>query len=235
MGFCTSLLSVMPRVRGMLLDAALHLHNVSYKAATRLAVSEEGGTHPKHRIIGYHQWFLDHINPGSTVLDIGCGAGHLSRSLSLKASRVFAVDIVPGNIATAMQTPHGDNITYLCADATRMDLSAYAVDHVVLSNVLEHIRDRTDFLRCIAPVLAAQCSLLLRVPLLDRCWLPIYKRERGVEWRLDPTHFTEYTEEELLVELSAANLELAAPPRIRHGELYAVIVSKSDVKSGAVW
>lgn len=230
MGLCATILNRLPRLRAILLDGVLRVHNTCYTAASRLAVLEGGGTHPKHRILDYHQWFLDHIAPGSSVLDIGCGAGNLSRSLSAKAGRVLAVDIVPANIAAAKRSPHAANIEYLCADATTLELSNHAVDHVVLSNVLEHIRDRVTFLRSVAPLLSRGATLLLRVPMVDRDWLTLYKRERGVEWRLDPTHFTEYTEAELLAELSAAGLALAGSPRIRFGEFYGVVVF--DGRSG---
>lgn len=226
MRFCSIVLNALPRLRGILLDGVLRIHNFSYKVASRLAVYEGSGTHPKHRIIGYHQWFLDHIAPGSVVLDIGCGAGHLSRSLSTKASHVYAIDIVSWNIDVAMRTPHAENITYLCADATSMDLSCHVPDHIVLSNVLEHIRDRADFLSSLSTMLISGGTLLLRVPMVNRCWLPLYKRERGVEWRLDSTHFTEYTEDELEAELVAAGLAFVSKPRICYGELYAVIAPK---------
>ncbi|HEU6438742.1 MAG TPA: class I SAM-dependent methyltransferase [Nitratidesulfovibrio sp.] len=233
MGRCATILNTMPRLRGILLDGVLRLHNACYIAASRLAVLEGGGTHPKHRIQDYHQWFLEHISPGSSVLDIGCGTGNLSRTLSAKASRVLGVDIVPANIHAAQRTPHASNIEYLCADATTLNMSGHAVDHVVLSNVLEHIQDRVTFLRSITPLLAGGATLLLRVPMVDRDWLTPFKRERGVEWRLDPTHYTEYTEDELLAELAAAGLALMGTPRVRFGEFYGVIVPSHQTGSAS--
>jgi cytidyltransferase-like protein len=36
-------------------------------------------------------------------------------------------------------------------------------------------------------------QLLIRVPMIDRDWITVYKRELGIEYRLDNTHFIEYT------------------------------------------
>jgi hypothetical protein len=45
---------------------------------------------------------------------------------------------------------------------------------------------------------------LLRIPVENRDWLTIYKKENGYKYMLDPTHFIEYTEETLSQELNKA-------------------------------
>jgi hypothetical protein len=65
-------------------------------------------------------------------------------------------------------------------------------------------------------------TFLIRVPLIDRDWITLYKQELGLEYRLDPTHFTEYTEDQLIEELNSAGLSIRSS-RIRYGELYAVV------------
>ena len=61
---------------------------------------------------------------------------------------------------------------------------------------------------------------LFRVPLIDREWLVAYKKEMGVEYRLDPTHFIEYTLEQFKDELKQANITIKQVD-IRFGEIYA--------------
>lgn len=46
------------------------------------------------------------------------------------------------------------------------------------------------------------------------------KRELGVEWRLDPTHETEYTLESFAEELAAASLRITHQ-EVRWGEIWA--------------
>src|SRR5207247_4091953 len=99
---------------------------------------------------------------------------------------VVAVDVDEESIRTARcQVTRGD-VQYLVGDI-REAVPAGPFDAIVLSNVLEHLRDRGALL---AGLLAAtQASrLLIRVPLFERDWRVPLKRELGVEWRLDPTH-----------------------------------------------
>jgi hypothetical protein len=57
--------------------------------------------------------------------------------------------------------------------------------------------------------------------MIDRDWITLYKREIGIEYRLDPTHFTEYTFEQLKEELREADIEIISH-HVRFGEIYAV-------------
>jgi hypothetical protein len=52
-------------------------------------------------------------------------------------------------------------------------------------------------------------TFLIRVPAFDREWRVPWKKELGVEWRLDPTHETEYTLPQLEAELREAGLRVA--------------------------
>lgn len=60
----------------------------------------------------------------------------------------------------------------------------------MLSNVLEYIENRVEFLRIIQTLAP---KILIRVPMINRDWITLYKKELGVQWRSDTTHFTEYT------------------------------------------
>ena len=64
-------------------------------------------------------------------------------------------------------------------------------------------------------------TLLIRVPVFDRDWVTLFKKEFGVEWRLDRTHFTEYTDSQFHEEMEAAGIRVVSLER-RFGELYAV-------------
>lgn len=193
----------------------LRLHNFAYKLVSVFApVAEQNQLHPKHRIMRYHAWFVSQIDADWTVLDVGCGNGALTASLRTKAKRVVGIDINPKNVEAARRrSPDGE---FICGDATSYVFNE-TVDAVVLSNVLEHIQRRVDFLRALSQ---KSRRFLIRVPMISRDWIVPYKRELGVDYRLDATHYTEYTIEEFESELAAAGLTLVSKD-IRWGELYA--------------
>lgn len=200
-----------------LVRLALHLHNVSYKLASKLAIKAEGGLHPKHRLMNYHQFFLDHISPTNRVLDIGCGNGALAFDLAKKAKSVAGVDLNPKHQSYWRERFAAPNLTYRVADATTL-ASTETFDIVVLSNVLEHVEHRVEFLKRILPLAP---TFLIRVPMLNRDWITLYKKESGIEYRLDKTHFTEYTLETFNHELSQAGFSLQEYS-IQFGEIWAV-------------
>jgi len=168
------------------LDAAL------YPVHGELAVAYGGGTHTKHRHMRYHDFFVGRIRPAERVLDIGCGIGAVAYDVAEKSgAEVVGVDLSEANIATASQRYAHPRVRYLVGDALQA-LPGERFDVVILSNVLEHLSNRPEFLRRVRAV-AQPSRFLIRVPVFERDWRVPLKRELGVEWRLDLTHETEYT------------------------------------------
>ena len=198
------------------------MHNFSYKLLTRLAIKAEGGLHPKHRLINYHQFFIENIKKKDKVLDIGCGNGILTFDLSKKAKKVVGIDIQAEKIKEAKKKFNCDNIIYIVGDATIYSFGE-RFDAIILSNVLEHIKNRVKFLTKVKKLAP---KILIRVPMLNRDWLTLYKRELQIEWRLDPTHSTEYTLESFKKELNQADLNLENYS-IQYGEIWAIVKSES--------
>ena len=62
---------------------------------------------------------------------------------------------------------------------------------------------------------------LIRVPMLNREWIVIYKKQPGLDYRLDASHHVEYTLEQFTEELKRANIVIKHV-EIRFGEIYAV-------------
>ena len=56
----------------------------------------------------------------------------------------------------------------------------------------------------------------------------MYKREIGVEWRLDKTHFTEYTLEQVFEEMEQAEMEVESYD-VQFGEFYGVVKKRRMV------
>ncbi len=172
----------------------------------------------------YKEWFLENIEPDLVVLDVGCNTGMMPAVMSSKASFVYGIEINCKLIEEAKRKRQSENIEFICADATAFDYTPLrAIDCVTLSNVLEHIEYRVEFLQKLITQIKwnDKKRLLIRVPMIDREWIAVYKKEMGVEWRLDPTHFTEYTLEQFEDELLRAGVKILSH-HIRWGEIYAV-------------
>ena len=208
----------MKNIYKILLKLALKLHSFSYKLISYLAIKYENGLHPKHRLIGYHEFFTDNIGSEDKVLDIGCGNGSLAKDIAKVAKSVLGVDIDDKLIEKAKRKNSAPNLEYKALDATK-DLSDQKFDVIVMSNVLEHIEHRVDFLKKIKPLAN---KFLFRVPMIDREWVTLYKKEFGMDYRLDTTHFTEFTFAQFKDEFEQAGYRIDFHT-VQFGEIWAVI------------
>jgi SAM-dependent methyltransferase len=185
-----------------------------------LAVDLDGGVHAKHRIMRYHDFFVDRVHAGERVLDVGCGKGELAYDLASRAgAHVTGIDVNATSLAFARERFRSPRLELVQADALTWS-PPERFDVVVLSNVLEHIDDRVTLLRRLREQ-AAPDRLLIRVPVLERDWLVGLRRDLGLPYYADPTHRTEYSPEQLEAELGDAGLELTEL-QVRWGELWAV-------------
>ena len=194
------------------------LNNFSYEQISRLVVGLEKGVHPKHRIMNYHKFFVDNIESQDTILDLGCGNGFLAYDLAQKAKKVVGIDISQKNINFAKSNYQRDNLEFLVGDATTYNFTE-SFDKIALSNVLEHIQNRVDFLSRLKEI---SNIILIRVPLINRDWLTVYKKEKNFEYRLDKTHYIEFTLEGLQFELKQAGWDLVKYS-INFGEIWGIV------------
>jgi len=181
------------------------------------------GRHPKHNILKYDLFFKNNLNENDVVLDIGCGNGHLAMSVAEKVKRIVGVDISEKNIKIAKENNDKSNLEFLLGDATNYNFDG-KFDAIILSNVLEHIEKRVEFLKNIKKL---SNKILIRIPMLDRDWLTVYKKENGFEYRLDDTHFLEYTLDILNDELKESGWKLE-DYSIQFGELWGVCKKTND-------
>lgn len=197
-----------------------------HKLIGYLAIIENGGIHPKHRILNYHKFFVDNISENYSILDIGSGNGAVAFDIAMKAKQVTGIDILYKNILLSEKKYHKDNIIFVEGDATTFDFKK-TFDVIILSNVLEHIEDRVNFLKKIKKLAP---KILIRVPLITRDWLSVYKKENSFSYKLDDTHFIEYTEENFQEEMRKAGLYIDSF-YVKFGELYAVISDLQTIRS----
>jgi 2-polyprenyl-3-methyl-5-hydroxy-6-metoxy-1,4-benzoquinol methylase len=185
-----------------------------------LAIELDRGVHAKHRLMAYHEFFVERVRPGESVLDIGCGKGELAYDLAVRAqAQVTGVDFSPTVLAFARERFGAPGLDFVEADALTWR-PPRPFDVVVLSNVLEHVADRVGLLGRLCELAAPQ-RVLIRVPSIERDWIVPLRRELGLSYFSDPTHETEYTVEQLQEEVAGAGLELQELVQ-RWGELWAV-------------
>lgn len=185
----------------------------------RTAILYDEGTHVKHRLMKYHDFFVQRIRTGERVFDIGCGDGALSFDLAKHAGAfVTGIDIEEKKLNAARMKYHHPRLRFLKGDVTKIALQD-DFDVVVLSNVLEHIQDRITFIKRINNTIKP-ARYLLRVPMIDRDWHVPLRKELGLPYFSDATHFTEYSEQSFLQELKASGLNLNYY-QINWGEIWA--------------
>ena len=185
------------------------------------ALKYGGGIHPKHYLTNYHQFFIDRINNGQNVLDVGCGNGAVSISIAKKhlKSFIIGIDLNKKNIQFAKEEQKNinlNNLSFIHGDIN--DYPEIKSDIVILSNVLEHIENRVLFLKKIQQLSNAK-TFLIRVPYFKRDWQVAFRKELGMYYFSDNDHKIEHTLNELNAELNKANLKIIET-KIIWGEIW---------------
>lgn len=185
----------------------LEADNRLYVITQQVASYYGDGISPKHRLLGYHQFFYSRISQDDVVLDIGSHEGHLTFAVATNTgAKVDGVEIVPERLQVAKEKYNHPNIQFILADITKHPLDK-KYDVIVMSNVLEHLPQRVEFLKKAKSNTSAK-RFLIRVPRFDRDWRIPLKKEVGVDWRLDDEHTIEYTPETFQEEMREAGLEI---------------------------
>jgi len=191
------------------------------KCINRLAIEYDGGVHVKHRLMKYHDFFVERISPGERVLDVGCGYGAVAYSVASRAGAVVVgIDLRAENIVKARQLFQHPNLSFLQGDVLR-GLPKESFDVIMLSNILEHIEQRVEFLTIVHEHLSPQ-RCLIRVPMFNRDWRVPLREELAMSYFSDPTHYTEYTQESFEKEIRAAGLTITHL-QINWGEIWAEV------------
>ena len=116
------------------------------------------------------------------VLDIGCGGGILSESLSKQGAMVTAIDVVEKNIkvAKAHAKQNGLNINYQLISVEQMVATKQQFDIVFNMEVVEHVVDVNSFIH--------SCNALVKpngtqfIASINRNWLAFIIAIVGAEY-----------------------------------------------------
>ena len=130
------------------------------------------------------------IRPEEKILDIGCGSGrHTGEASRYKNAFVIGADRNTDDLTDCRNRinfirncgEHGGGNTSLCAaDITALPFDAASFDHVICSEVMEHIPEESTAARELVRVLKPGGSLVVSVPR----WLP-----EKICWKLSKSYY----------------------------------------------
>lgn len=106
-----------------------------------------------------------HAQPltGLRILDIGCGGGLLAEPMARLGGSVTGTDITEAAITAAAlhASQNGLDIDYQCCTAETLASSGARFDVIYASEVIEHVADRTLFIKAIARMLKPQGVVII--------------------------------------------------------------------------
>jgi len=154
------------------------------------------------------EFLSKYIKPGDAVLDLGCGHGAISHSLSLIVRKVVGVDSNRDSIDGAIEKYargargnlcfiHDEALSYLAQCDDRFNV-------LVLTHVLEHLDHPKEFLAAYAGYFE---HIFIEVPDFDRTFLNRFRQDLHIsQIYTDADHVTEFDRGELYSLLSELHL-----------------------------
>jgi 2-polyprenyl-3-methyl-5-hydroxy-6-metoxy-1,4-benzoquinol methylase len=189
----TSFIGLVEVLRACRCAIEYRLHQLHLLRLGRYFVEQDVRYTLKQSLTGSHMQIVAAIAPGSSVLDLGCSQGLLARPLREKNVRVTGVDIAPPGSRT-------DELdAYFCRDLdVPLELPLEReFDYIIVSDVIEHLRNRTQLLRGARRFLKEGGRLIISTPNIAlwfyRLSLLFGRFEYGPRGVLDETHVHLFT------------------------------------------
>jgi SAM-dependent methyltransferase len=114
-----------------------------------------------------HRWERFGLTPGVCV-EIGCGAGRMTRPMASYFEHVHGVDVSPGMLKLAAEATEGLPVTLHESNGLTLPLDDGSADAVFSTHVFQHLDSREDALanwREVARVLRPGGTFLIHLPL----------------------------------------------------------------------
>jgi len=137
-----------------------------YREMSKYEYEDQGGKEPEHDLGRFKRLAAIVLETcpalGARILDIGCATGQLLALLKQEGyPHVLGLDPSPTCAAIARRLYDIDVVTGSIDEST---LPKEAFDYLILSGVLEHIRDLSPVLKRLRGLLAADGQMLICVP-----------------------------------------------------------------------
>jgi 2-polyprenyl-3-methyl-5-hydroxy-6-metoxy-1,4-benzoquinol methylase len=157
---------------------------------------------------GSHMQIVESIRPGSRVLDLGCSQGLLARPLLEKGVRMVGVDAGPAErLAAELEAYYRRDLD----QPLELPLER-SFDYVVVADVIEHLRNRTQLLRGARRFLKEDGRLIISTPNIAlwfyRLSLLAGRFEYGPRGVLDETHVRLFTRASFRREVEKAGFQV---------------------------
>jgi SAM-dependent methyltransferase len=81
----------------------------------------------------------NHLGPGLSVLELGCGTGYFTRELARSGADIVAIDVSPELLEIARTNCSAPNVRYEIQNACELSYPDSVFDSVVGSSVLHHL------------------------------------------------------------------------------------------------
>jgi ubiquinone/menaquinone biosynthesis C-methylase UbiE len=114
-------------------------------------------------------YLLPHLQPGMSLLDVGCGPGTITVDLAARVApgRVIAVELTDAALDLARaeaRTRNQSNIEFVTSDVHALDFPDDTFDVVHAHQVLQHVADPVQALRELRRVCLPNWIVAVRAP-----------------------------------------------------------------------
>ena len=162
-----------------------------------------------------HSIIAKYIKDGSTVLDVGCGAGYIGNLLKGKKCNVYGIDLDEKSLEVAMK--YGAYKDAKCFSATKIDDKQIEIlfnkkikfDYVIFADVLEHLKDPGKVLLNASSILKPDGEILASVPNIAHLDIIKGLMDRKFNYNkigiLDNTHLRFFTESSFVEMIDSMN------------------------------
>lgn len=169
------------------------LHQLHVTRRGRFLVNPDTAYSFKRSPHGSHVQILEAIRPGTRVLDLGCSQGLLAEHLVRRGARVSGVDReAPARVSSALESYYQRDL-----EEPLQLPEGRVFDYVIVSDVIEHVRNRTRLLRSVRRHLKPDGRLVISTPNIAiwfyRLSLLAGRFEYGPRGVLDETHVHLFT------------------------------------------
>jgi len=120
------------------------------------------------RLRPHFRWALDRLEPGTTLLDVGCGTGFFVHAARERGVEAWGIDFAPGTVRSGRRHFGTDALLVGTLDNLPDPLRGRRFDMVTFFEVLEHQSDPGDFIEQVRGVLRPGGRILLSVPNRNR-------------------------------------------------------------------